>query len=72
MNKINPYAKQARQLLEKREADRKKARAQRIKDKRKAAGKKAKAARSKSAGERNAGLEKSYKDAEDLIAEEER
>jgi len=72
LNKINPYAKTARQLLEKREADRAKARVQRLKDKRKAAGRKAKATRTKLDAERNLGLEKSYKDAEDLIAEEER
>merc|ERR1719238_2333720 len=72
MHKINPYAKQARQLLEKREADRKKARVQRLKDKRKAAGKKAKATRTKSARGRDAGLEQSYLDAENLIAEDEK
>jgi len=72
MNRINPFDKQRRSILAKREEERKKARVQRIKDKRKAAGKKGKNTRTKLDRERNAGLEASYKAAEDLIAEEER
>jgi len=72
MLRVNPFAKKRAELLAKREDDRKKARAQRIKDQRAKAGKKAKANRTKLDRERHGGLEKSYKDAEDLIAEEER
>lgn len=72
MNKLNPFAKKRAELLAKLETERHNKRKAVIKEKRSKAGRAKKHLRTKLNQERFAGLEKSYKDAEDLIAEEER
>jgi len=72
MNKINPFDKQRREILAKLEAERHNKRKNLLKEKRSKAGRAKKHTRTLLNQERFVGLEKSYKDAEDLIAEEER
>lgn len=72
MLKLNPFSKQKRELLAKREAERKAGRAKVLKDKRAKAGRAAKAKRSARDQALQTGLRGAYKDAEDFIAEEER
>lgn len=72
MNKLNPFAKKKAELIAKQEKDRAAKRAATLKAKRDKAGRKAKAERTKKWQGLQDGLKQSYKDAEDLIAEEER
>jgi len=69
MLRLNPYAKKRAELLAKADADRKANRKATLKDKR---NKDKKRLRTKRDQALNAGLGKSFKDAEDVIAEEER
>jgi large subunit ribosomal protein L4e len=70
MLRLNPFAKKRAELIAKREADRKKNRAKVLKEKRGKAGQKAKKTRTKRNQDLNTGLEKSFADAEAVIAEE--
>jgi large subunit ribosomal protein L4e len=70
MNRLNPFAAQKKTILAKLEADRHAARAKVIKEKRSKAGKARKHLRNVADQTRTTGLVKSYKDAEDIIAEE--
>lgn len=70
MLRLNPFAKKRAELIAKREADRKKGRAAALKAKRNKEGQKAKKLRTKRNQDLNTGLVKSFKDAEDIIAEE--
>merc|ERR1712232_403064 len=70
MLKLNPFAKKRAELIAKREADRAKGRKAALKAKRDKKGVAAKKARTKRDQALGAGLEKSFKDAEDIIAEE--
>jgi len=72
MNKVNPFAGQQRKLMQAQEEKRKVARKAAIKAKQSKAERHKKAKRTKLDQERHAGLVKSFKDAEDFIAEEER
>lgn len=72
MTKLNPFAKKRAELIAAREADRHGKRAAAVKASRAKAGKQAKAKRTKLFFGLNEGLEKSFKDAEDLIAEEQK
>lgn len=72
MNKLNPWAKEKAALLAKQDAERNKKRAATLKAKRGKAGRKDKAKRSSRYHALQADLKKSYKDAEELIEEEER
>jgi len=72
MKKLNPYAVKAAELRAKAEKDRHAKRAEVLKKKRSAAGKKAKLARNQKYQQLQGELKKAYKDAEDLIEEEER
>ena len=72
MNRLNPFAKKQAEILAKQEKERQSKRAAALKAKRSKAGKKDKAARTKGYQALQAGLVKSFQDAEDLIAEEER
>jgi large subunit ribosomal protein L4e len=70
MLKLNPFAKKRAELIAKREADRAKGRAAALKAKRDKKGSAAKKTRTKRDQALNAGLVQSFKDAEDVIAEE--
>jgi len=70
MLRMNPFAKKRAELVAKREADRHNARAAALKAKRSKAGRTAKHARTKRDQDLNAVLEKSFADAEAVIAEE--
>jgi len=72
MNKLNPFAKKKAELIAKQEKDRADKRKATLKAKRNKAGRKAKATRTKTWQGLQEGLKKSFKDAEDVIAEEER
>jgi len=72
MNKLNPFAKKRAELIKKLEADRHTKKAAAIKAKRSKAGRKEKHTRNERYGNLESGLKASFKDAEDLIAEEER
>jgi len=72
MNKLNPFAKKKAELIAKQEKDRADKRKATLKAKRDKAGRKAKATRTKTWQGLQEGLKKSFKDAEDVIAEEER
>jgi len=72
MLKLNPYAKKALEARSKLEKERHAKRAAVIKEKRSKAGRKAKSVRTKGYFTLQDELKQSYKDAEDLIAEEER
>jgi large subunit ribosomal protein L4e len=72
MTKLNPFAKKRAEILAKIEADRKKARAAILKEKKSKAGRAKKHARTKLNTARNDGLKAAYKEAEDLIEEDER
>jgi len=72
MNRLNPFAKTKAELIAKREADRAKNRKAALKAKRNKAGKAAKHKRTVRDQELFKGLEKSYKDASDLLAAEAR
>jgi len=71
-NRLNPFAKQQRELLAAQEAKRHAARVEARKGKRTAAQKAGKKARTAKFNALQAGLKASYKAAEDLIAEEEK
>jgi len=71
MNKLNPFAKKKAELIAKQEKDRADKRKATLKAKRDKAGRKAKATRTKTWQGLQEGLKKSFKDAEDVIAEEE-
>ena len=70
MNRLNPFAAQQRTILAKQQADRHAARAKLIKEKRSKAGRAKKHTRTVANQARNTGLEKSYRDAQDIIDEE--
>ena len=70
MKKLDPFSQKKREILSKLETDRHAARAKLIKEKRNKAGRAKKHTRTKLNTERCDGLTKSYRDAEDLIAEE--
>jgi hypothetical protein len=72
MLKLNPYAKKAAELRAKLEKERNAKRAAVLKEKRSKAGKKAKLARNKVYQGLQGELVQSFKDAEDVIAEEEK
>jgi len=72
MKKLNPYAAKAAELRAKAEKDRFAKRAATLKAKRSAAGKKAKKARNADYQKLQGELKQAYKDAEDLIEEEEK
>jgi large subunit ribosomal protein L4e len=72
MSRLNPFAKQQRELDSKRETERHNARAAVIKARRSKAGRAAKAGRSKEFFRLQGELKDAYQAAEDLIAEEER
>lgn len=72
MKRLNPYAEKAAELRAKAEKDRHAKRAAVLKQKRSAAGKKAKLARNKVYHSLQGELKQAYKDAEDLIEEEEK
>jgi large subunit ribosomal protein L4e len=72
MNKLNPFAKKKAEMLAKLDKERAAKRAANLKAKRSKAGRKSKADRTKKWSELQAGLKQSFKDAEDVIAEEER
>ena len=72
MNRLNPFAKKQAEILAKLEKERQSKKAAALKKKRSKAGKKEKAARTKGYHALQDGLKKSFQDAEDLIAEEER
>lgn len=72
MNRLNPFAKQARELESKRETERHNARAAAIKARRSKAGRAAKSGRTKEFFRLQGELNTAYKAAEDLIAEEEK
>merc|ERR1719321_1018675 len=70
MLKLNPFAKKRAELIAKREADRHAGRAAALKAKRSKAGRASKHTRTQRDQALNAGLVQSFKDAEDVIAEE--
>lgn len=72
MNRLNPYAVKAAELRAKAEKDRNAKRKAVLKEKRSKAGKKAKAERTKGYHALQGELKESWKQAEDLIAEEEK
>jgi large subunit ribosomal protein L4e len=72
MNRLNPFAKQQREILAKRDADRSKARAAALKAKKSKAGRVERAKRTAIYHGLQNDLNAAYKSAEDLIAEEER
>jgi hypothetical protein len=72
MNRINPFAKQAAAIVAKGEADRHTKRAAAVKAKRSKDGRKAKIARTAKHNGLQGDLQSAYKDAENLIAEEEK
>jgi len=72
MNKLNPFAKKKAELVAKLDKERAAKRKATLKEKRSKAGRKSKAARTKTWTGLQDGLKKSFKDAEDIIAEEER
>merc|ERR1711990_1435642 len=72
MNKLNPFAKKKAELIAKQEKERAAKRAATLKAKRSKAGRKSKAGRTQTWKGLQDGLKKSFKDAEDVIAEEER
>jgi len=72
MNKLNPYAAKAAELRQKLEKERNAKRAANLKAKRSKAGRKEKAARNKTYQTLQGELKQSFKDAEDVIAEEEK
>jgi large subunit ribosomal protein L4e len=72
MGRLNPYAAKAAELRQKAEKERHAKRAAAMKEKRAKAGKKDKATRSSRFHALQGDLKQSYKDAEDLIAEEEK
>jgi len=72
MQKLNPFAAEQRQILDKIEAERHAARAAALKAKRSKAGKATKAKRSAGYQALQKDLQEGYQNAEDLIAEEER
>lgn len=72
MLKLNPYAKKAAELRAKLEKERNAKRAAVLKEKRSKAGKKSKQTRNKTYQKLQSELVQSFKDAEDIIAEEER
>jgi large subunit ribosomal protein L4e len=72
MNKLNPFAKKKAELVAKLDKERAAKRKATLKEKRSKAGRKSKAVRTKTWTGLQDGLKKSFKDAEDIIAEEER
>lgn len=72
MNRLNPFAKKQAEILAKLEKERQSKKAAALKAKKSKAGRKEKAARTKGYFALQEGLVKSFKTAEDLIAEEER
>jgi large subunit ribosomal protein L4e len=72
MNKLNPFAKKKAELVAKLDKERHAKRAAALKAKRSKAGRKDKAKRTSTWKGLQDGLKKSFKDAEDVIAEEER
>jgi hypothetical protein len=72
MHKLNPFAKKRAELIAKQEKERAAKRAATLKEKRSKAGRKSKSKRTTTWKGLQDGLKQSYKDAEDLIAEEER
>jgi len=72
MQKLNPWATKKAALIAKREEDRAKGRKAALKAKRNKDGQKAKKQRTARNKDRFDGLEKSFKDAEDVLAEEQR
>lgn len=72
MNRLNPFAKQASALNQKRESDRHAARAAAIKAKRSKAGRAEKASRTKEYNRLQGDLESAYRSAQDLLDEEEK
>jgi len=72
MNKLNPFAKKKAELVAKLDKERNAKRAATIKAKRSKAGRKDKSTRTKTWAGLQDGLKKSFKTAEDIIAEEER
>ena len=72
MNRLNPFAAKAAEIVKKADADRHAKRAAAIKEKRSKAGKKAKAVRTERFNGLQTNLKDAYKAAEDLIAEEDK
>merc|ERR1719171_1487988 len=72
MHKINPFAKKRSEIVKAAEAKRHAARAATLKAKKDAKGKKARQARNKKYQELQDGLVASFKDAENIIAEEQK
>merc|ERR1711935_784863 len=72
MNKLNPFAKKKAALIAKEDKDRAAKKKATLKAKRSKAGRKSKAGRTQTWKGLQDGLKKSFKDAEDVIAEEER
>jgi large subunit ribosomal protein L4e len=72
MNKLNPFAKKKAELVAKLDKERAAKRKATLKEKRSKAGRKSKSVRTKTWTGLQDGLKKSFKDAEDIIAEEER
>jgi len=72
MQKLNPFAKKKAELLAKLDKERQSKKAAVLKEKRSKKGKQSKAKRTTGYHSLQDGLKKSFKDAEDLIAEEER
>lgn len=72
MNKLNPFAKKKAEILAKLDKERQAKKAKVIKEKRSKAGKATKTKRNATYDSLQTGLKKSFKDAEDIIAEEDR
>lgn len=72
MNKLNPFAKKKAELLAKLDKERAAKRAANLKAKKSKAGKASKAKRNQTYAGLQDGLKASFKDAEDIIAEEEK